>query len=217
MVVSGLHNVRARGLGAFGATLMLAVFASVAVAQQPLPTPRPATAPPPVAGPPPVVEARPVAPAAIQQVQSIEPVAPAAAPAPLLPTPPEVVSAIGRFIDQSISTVGAGMKGAGETLGTTTNAAGDIARGVGDAATTIARLPATNVVSGFERCAIAPNGAPDCEVASVALCKTKGFERGRSLDITSSHKCPAKVWLEGRQPTEAECKQESFVSRAVCQ
>ena len=181
-----------RGLGAFGAGLALAAFVSIAAAQQP-------------PSPPPNPPAQP------------GPQAPAAPPSSSLPTPPEVISTIGRLIDQSISSVGAGMKGAGETLGVTTNAAGDLARGMGDAAGTIARLPGTNVVSGFERCAIAPNGAPDCEVATLALCKTKGFARGRSLDITSSHKCPAQVWLEGRQPTEAECKQESFVSRAICQ
>jgi hypothetical protein len=175
----------------------LTVFAAGAAAQQP-------TAPPPAA-PPPVIYAQPPEP---------QP----APPSPgILPTPTEVLSGIGRFIDQSISNVNAGVKGAGDTLGVVPGAATDLARGVGDAAGTIARLPGTNVVKGWERCAIAPNGAPDCEVASVALCKSKGFERGKSLDITSAHKCPAQVWLEGRQPAVGECRDESFVSRAICQ
>ncbi len=193
-----LDRAPRRGLGAFGAGLVLAAFVSISAAQQPPVPPAPNT------------PAQP-------QPQPLPQAAPTATPSTTLPTPPEVISAIGRLIDQSISSVGAGVKDAGATLGVTTTAAGDIARGMGDAAGTIARLPGTNVVSGFERCAVAPNGAPDCEVASLALCKTKGFARGRSLDITSSHKCPAQVWLEGRQPTEAECKQESFVSRAICQ
>lgn len=142
-------------------------------------------------------------------------------PAPALPSPPDVLGAIGRMIDQSIQNVGAGVnagvKGAGETLGATTNAAGDIAKGVTDAAGTVVRLPATNVVSGFERCAVAPNGAPDCSGASLALCRSKGFERGNSLDITSSYKCPVQMWREGRAPNERDCKDESFVSRAICQ
>ena len=140
---------------------------------------------------------------------------------PALPTPQETFGAIGRLIDQSISSVGAGVnagvKGAGETLGATTNAAGEIAKGVGEAAGTVARLPGTNIVSGHELCASAPNGAPDCGGASLALCKSKGFQRGNSLDITSSFKCPAQMWREGRAPNPQECRDESFVSRAICQ
>jgi len=188
-------------LRALGAALALAALVSVAAAQQ---------AAPPPAGvapqPPPVILATPPSPDA-----------PAAAPPRILPTPSELFSGIGRLIDQSIANVNAGVKGAGDTLGGVPDAAGDLARGVGDAAGTIARLPGTNLVKGWERCAEAPNGAPDCEVASVALCKTKGYERGKSLDITSAYKCPAQVWLEGRQPAVGECKQESFVSRAICQ
>lgn len=135
----------------------------------------------------------------------------------LLPTPQETFGAIGKFIDQSISNVGAGVKGAGETIGATTSAAGDLAKGVTDAAGTVARLPGTNVVAGYQLCAVAPNGAPDCEGASLALCKSKGFARGNSLDITSSFKCPAQMYREGRAPNPQECRDESFVSKAVCQ
>ena len=144
-------------------------------------------------------------------------VAPPPPPQAGLPPPREVFGAIGRFIDQSISSVGAGVRGAGETLGATTEAAGDLAKGVTDAAGTVARLPATNVVSGHELCTAAPNGAPDCTGASVALCRSKGFERGNSLDITSAFKCPAQLWREGRAPNPQECRDESFVSRALCQ
>jgi hypothetical protein len=146
---------------------------------------------------------------------------PAALPLPALPTPPEVIGAIGRLIDQSIANVGAGVgagvRGAGDVIDGATSTAGDLARGATDAAGTVARLPLSNVVAGWEKCAVAPNGAPDCGVASVALCKTKGFQRGNSVDITSSRKCPAQVWLQGRQPNDIECVNESFVSRAICQ
>ncbi len=185
-----------RASRALCAGLMLAACVSIATAQQP-----------PPAAPPPVIYAQPPEP---------QP-APPPPSSGILPTPSDVFSGIGRLIDQSISNVNAGVKGAGETLGVVPGAATDLARGMGDAAGTIARLPGTNVVKGWERCAIAPNGAPDCEVASVALCRSKGFERGRSLDITSAHKCPAQVWLEGRQPAVGECRDESFVSQAICQ
>lgn len=143
--------------------------------------------------------------------------APPPEPQRMLPTAQETFGAIGRLIDRSISNVGAGVKGAGETLGATSNAAGELAKGVGDAAGTVARLPATNVVTGHELCATAPNGAPDCTGASVALCQTKGFSRGQSVDITSAFKCPAQMWREGRAPNPQECRDESFVSRAICQ
>jgi hypothetical protein len=180
------------------ALMAAAAIISIASAQQPVP-----------ANPPPVQYAPGPGPQA--------PSAPATDSPALLPTPSETISAIGRFIGQSISTVGAGVKGAGDTLSGVPDAAGDLAKGVGDAAGTIARLPVTNIVKGFERCVEAPNGAPDCEAASVSLCKTKGFERGRSLDITSSYKCPAQLWREGRQPNDAECRNEAHVSQAVCQ
>jgi hypothetical protein len=200
IMIAGMHRnptsrsprARARGIampGALLALLALLAFASLAIAQQ---------APPPAAAqePPPK-------------------------PASGLPSPPEIFTAIGRFIDQSISNVsagvGAGVQGAGATIGGATSAAGDIAKGVTDAAGTVARLPGTNVVAGWERCVLASNGAPDCGVASVALCKSKGFERGSSLDITSSRKCPVQMWREGRAPNDAECVNESFVSRAICQ
>jgi hypothetical protein len=134
----------------------------------------------------------------------------------LLPTPQETIGAIGKFIDQSISNVGAGVKGAGDALGATTNAAGDVAKGVTDAAGTVVRLP-SNIVAGHELCAVAPNGAPDCDGATLALCRSKGFARGNSVDITSAFKCPVQMYREGRAPNPQECRDESFVSRAICQ
>ena len=126
---------------------------------------------------------------------------PPSAPPPVsrLPTPAESLNAIGRL------------------LGGATEAAGDVAKGVGDAAGAVARLPLTNVVSGKEMCINAPNGAPDCVAASEAMCRAKGFQRGASLDITSTYRCPAIVWAERREPNDKECVNEAFVSKAVCQ
>jgi hypothetical protein len=197
-------------LGAvFGAGLLLAVSSAAA---QPQPAPPSAQLQPPAQAPP------PAQPPAVIEATPIEP--PPRAGLPALPTPPEMIGAIGRFIDQSVtnlrSGVDASVRGAGEAIGGAAGAASDLAKGAGDAAGSVVRLP-TNVVRGWEKCAVAPNGAPDCAVASVAMCRSKGYQRGNSLDITSSRKCPAQVWLQGRQPTDAECVNESFVSRAVCQ
>lgn len=86
-----------------------------------------------------------------------------------------------------------------------------------DAAGTVARIPAARVTAGHEKCQNAPNGAPDCVTAAERLCKAKGFESGKSLDMTTAEVCPAKVMLQGRTGAVGECKDETFVSRALCQ
>jgi hypothetical protein len=49
------------------------------------------------------------------------------------------------------------------------------------------------------------------------MCKAKGFGNGQSVDITSAFKCPPQMYREGRAPNPQECRDESFVSRAICQ
>jgi len=189
----------------FTLALAFASLASLAWSQS--------AAPPPPADPPAVITAPLNAPPA----QAAPPQSPSGSALPRLPTPGETIGNIGRFIDQSISNVGAGIRGAGDAVGGASNAAGEIAKGVGDAAGNVARLPLSSTVSGWQACPPAANGAPDCEAASVALCRTKGFKSGKSVDITSAQKCPAVVWLEKRQPKDGECQDESFVSKALCQ
>jgi hypothetical protein len=86
-----------------------------------------------------------------------------------------------------------------------------------DAAGAVARIPAARVMAGHEKCRNAPNGAPDCVAAADRLCKAKGFETGKSVDMTTAEVCPAKVVLQGRTGAVGECRDETFVSRALCQ
>ena len=72
-------------------------------------------------------------------------------------------------------------------------------------------------MQGRQVCVTAPNGAPDCQAAAETLCKAKGYTTGKSIDFTSSQRCPARVWAAGRQANEAECTTETFISRAMCQ
>jgi hypothetical protein len=88
--------------------------------------------------------------------------------------------------------------------------------GAKDAAGAVTRLPATRVVTGHEKCATAPNGAPDCVVAANAICKTKGFASGKSVDMTTAEICPAQVYMAGRT-SGPDCHSDTFVSRALCQ
>jgi uncharacterized membrane protein len=98
--------------------------------------------------------------------------------------------------------------------------AGDAAKttveGAKDAAGAVARIPVARAISGHEKCPVAPNGAPDCVAAASTMCKAKGFESGKSLDMTTAEVCPPKVYMSGRS-TGPECSTETFVSRAFCQ
>lgn len=88
--------------------------------------------------------------------------------------------------------------------------------GAKNAAGAVARIPAARVVDGHQKCQNAPNGAPDCVAAATAMCKAKGFESGKSADMTTAETCPAQVYLQGRNSGPG-CKIETFVSRALCQ
>lgn len=87
-----------------------------------------------------------------------------------------------------------------------------------DAADNLSRLtkPKT-VVIGRTKCPLAANGAPDCKTASDALCKSKGFKEGQSLDTDAAETCSVKVLLSGRKPGPGDCRTDNFVTRALCQ
>lgn len=141
----------------------------------------------------PFTQSEPAASSATEQPAS--PSAPEPAPAPGGANP---FGAIGKWVDDSIDTMRSNLRGAGQTLGT------------------IGRLPGSSVVTGRERCATTAQGSADCRGAAEALCRSKGLDGGRSLDIQSAEKCPARVWLSGRRPSPGECPVESFVTRAMC-
>lgn len=125
---------------------------------------------------------------------------------------------IAGWLDRNI---GSAFQGAGKQVETFGHEAGVAAKTTvntaKDAAGAVARIPAARVMSGHEKCQNAPNGAPDCIGAAERLCKAKGFESGKSLDMTTAEVCPPKVLMSGRTGTPGECRDETFVSRALCQ
>ena len=127
---------------------------------------------------------------------------------------------VGRWFSQQSANVNSSFKDARDKVEGLSQEAGAAAKstveGAKDAAGAVARIPNVRTVSGHEKCQVAPNGAPDCVAAANAICKTKGFDSGRSLDMTTAEICPPKVWMAGRS-TGPECRTETFVSRAVCQ
>jgi hypothetical protein len=127
---------------------------------------------------------------------------------------------ITRWVDEQASKFGSHFRGARSGVENLSHEAGVAAKstveGAKDAAGAVTRIPSTRVVTGHEKCTIAPNGAPDCVVAANAICKTKGFESGKSVDMTTAEVCPAQVYMAGRN-TGPDCHTETFVSRALCQ
>ena len=84
------------------------------------------------------------------------------------------------------------------------------------AASTLLKLPNTRAIEIRERCAPAPNGAPDCQTAATNACRAKGFSGGQPLDVVTAEKCPPAAMLSAQRPGETECPVETIVSRVLC-
>jgi hypothetical protein len=123
---------------------------------------------------------------------------------------PGFLDALGRWFGDPRGAFESQMKNTQEALGTM----GDQAR---EAANSVVTIPGTRVITGRQLCPTAANGAPNCQPGVDALCRAKGFQSGRSLDVTSGQRCPARVYIENRPPKEGECRMETYVTRAVCQ
>ncbi len=158
-------------------------------------------------------------------------------PAPPPPPPPRagLFEAIGRWVDRSTTKFSDHLRGAKRSMDDLgdkasvnskemTDQAAKVGQGAADigknavdatknAVDAVAKLPAARMISGRERCATAPNGAPDCVTAAEALCRKKGFSTGKSMDFTSAEECPVKT-LIGQSD---QCTTVTFISRAMCQ
>lgn len=130
------------------------------------------------------------------------------------------LASVSRWFKEQTAFVNSSFQDARKKVEGLNSAAGDAAKstveGAKDAANVIARIPSARAVSGHEKCELAANGAPDCVAAANTMCKAKGFESGKSVDMTTADVCPTKVYLSGRS-TGPECTTETFVSRALCQ
>lgn len=133
---------------------------------------------------------------------------------------PGFFDGIAQWFDRQVSKIGSGFKDAGSQVENFGREAGIAAKttveGAKDAAGAVTRIPTARVISGHEKCKNAPNGAPDCLAAANSMCRAKGFESGKSVDMTTAEICPAQVYLSGRNSGPG-CHTETFVSRALCQ
>jgi hypothetical protein len=165
---------------------------------------------------------------------------PADEAAPVQPAAPRklgVFEAIGQWFDQGTSTFRDHLRGAKrrmDDLGDEAAAnskqlsdrAAEVSKGAAEvgknaaeatrsAVDAVAKLPSARVVQGRERCATAPNGAPDCLTAAETLCRKNGYSSGKSMDFTSAEQCPPRVLLG--QASRDQCETVTFISRAMCQ
>lgn len=156
-------------------------------------------------------------------LQSVQPAGepPATESVPPAGRPGGFLEALGRFIGQSKEAIDSQIKNTQETLGTigtqATGVAKDATNAAKDAASNVIALPGTRIVTGRQLCPLATNGAPDCQQGAAALCRDKGYQGGRLLDIQTSQRCSARSWLQKGGPKEGDCRTENFVTRAVCQ
>jgi hypothetical protein len=127
---------------------------------------------------------------------------------------PGFIHEFGRWLEEGASKLKSGMEGARDGFDKLGGSARETAK---EATGTIMTLPAAKAVTARELCKPAPNGAPDCESAAATLCRGKGFQGGKSLDVQTEQKCPAKLLLSGRAPNDGDCRTEIFVTRAMCQ
>lgn len=177
----------------------------------------------------PVAFGQQTAPSAQQAAAPAQQAAPSAQPAPA--EKPGLFRSIGRWLSQGAANFRDHLRGAkrrmddiGEEAATNSKNLSDKAARVGktaaDATKTavdaVAKLPTARVMSGHERCAVAPNGAPDCLAAAQALCRKHGYASGTSMDFTSAEQCPPRVLLSG-QESRLGCTTVTFISRAMCQ
>jgi hypothetical protein len=145
---------------------------------------------------------------------------------------PGGMEAFGKWFDDSAAGMRKGFDDMWKGMGTAGNTAGDAAKGTADVAgamvkgtvdaakgtaDALGKFGASRVITGRARCAIAGNGAPDCKVAAVTICKAAGYKDGDSVDYETAESCPVAAYVNGRKPATGECPIEHTVTRAMCQ
>ena len=73
------------------------------------------------------------------------------------------------------------------------------------------------MIDGRQVCPTTAMSTADCAAAATMLCRTKGYQLGRSLAVDATEKCSAKVLIPGRAREPGDCRTENFVTRAWCQ
>jgi hypothetical protein len=219
------------------AAALTAATAEAALAQN-NPPPGPGTAPPGGATVTRPAPAPATPPAALpMSAPTLQPALPPAASLALPPQPPPPLSPspdgekrgflndVGKWWDKSVSDFNAKMKDQQTKLdeynkqqkAAAKDAAAATNEAMKNAADAMVWLPTSKMIETQETCAIAGNGAADCQAAATKACMSKGFKTGQPLDVRTAEKCNASLWVSGQNPATAECPVETVVLRAACQ
>jgi hypothetical protein len=212
---------RSAAIAALMAAVLTATAAEIARAQVAPPVqPTPPVSPAPAAPQPPQATTVPAA------------NAPSAGPAlPPQPPPPSAekrgfLNDFGAWWDKSVADFNAKMKGQPSKADDSNNqqkaAAKDATSATQDvmknAADAMVRMTTpSHVVEMQEVCPLAGNGAPDCAVAALNVCHTKGYKDGQPVDIRTAEKCTSSLWVSGQPQVNGECPVEIIVLRSACQ
>jgi|HubBroStandDraft_6_1064221.scaffolds.fasta_scaffold731387_2 hypothetical protein len=81
----------------------------------------------------------------------------------------------------------------------------------------VTHLPTTRMFELHDKCQLAANGAPDCPAAAASACRGKGFSAGKPMGISTSQVCSPAGLMSGRQPSRADCHDETYILGVVCQ
>jgi len=163
-------------------------------------------------------------------LQAAAPTAPPASGSVLRPQPPPVekrgfLNDFGKWWNESVANFNAKMKDQQSKIddfnkksaAAAKDAATATQEAMKNAADAMVRLGTSKMIEIHEVCAIAGNGAPDCQTAATNACHAKGFSAGQPLDIRTAEKCTASLWVSGQNPGAGDCPVETIVLRAACQ
>ena len=135
-------------------------------------------------------------------------------PAPPAPENPGLINEIGKLWEKSKSILPP-LKSPQEAIEDLNTRARETSKDAGEGLSRLAKP--SMMVTGRMGCPVSANGAPDCKAGADKLCQSKGYQEGKSLDTDAAEKCSAKVYLPGRQRQPGDCRNENYVTRALCQ
>jgi hypothetical protein len=143
--------------------------------------------------------------------QQAAPQPPAPSGEPARPENPGLINEMGKLFDRIVPP----LKSPGETIDDLNTRAKGAAKDAGDALSRLAKPG--SMVSGRVICPVVANGTPDCKLGADRLCRSKGYQEGKSLNTDSAQSCSAKVLIPGRARKPDDCHTDNYVTTALCQ
>ncbi len=119
-------------------------------------------------------------------------------------TRPGLVEGIAKFLGDSATTLKEKSQQTIESLGAGAKSAGE----------NLPQVSPPRIITGRAGCPATAHGGPDCQLAVLFLCRSNGLLEGKSLDIETAQVCNAKALMAG---AGSACRTDHFVTKALCQ